>query len=416
MPRLDLTEPLPGFVFRIRGEVAQLRTIRAEYFGDAAGGAAFADRGAAGYVFARMLLRRLNRLRRDLAPVHALIVDDADQQIDALLRDVGAFKQAVEIFDVGGAYMACNFHGEQVRPSAVDPAYAGWVVHRGHDGISILLAFTPSADGTLRVTCGNYTGAERFFLEAAMPASLSVNLNAVALLRNRRDLPWPSVTALGRLALGAGAAGLTVHPRPDQRHVRFTDLPELRALIDDEFPHAEFNIEGYPTGDFLALVEANEPEQVTLVPDDPEQPTSDHGWDFVANREMLVAIVKRLKKRGSRVSLFCDPDASAAQIEAAAATGADRVELYTGPYGGCHDDSEKAAIELEKLGKTADAAIAVGLGVNAGHDLTVANLPALCRRIPQLAEVSIGHGLTADALEYGMSGTVGRFLNALGGH
>ena len=248
-----------------------------------------------------------------------------------------------------------------------------------------------------------------------MPASLSVNLNAVALLRNRRDLHWPSVTGLGRIALTAGASGLTVHPRPDQRHVRFTDLPELRALIDDEFPQAEFNIEGYPTGDFLALVEETQPEQVTLVPDDPEQPTSDHGWDFVANREMLVAIVKRLKKGGSRVSLFCDPDASAAQIEAAVATGADRVELYTGPYGGCHDDSAKAASELEKLGKTADAAIAAGLGVNAGHDLTVANLPALCRRIPQLSEVSIGHGLTADALEYGMAGTVGRFLKALGG-
>lgn len=248
-----------------------------------------------------------------------------------------------------------------------------------------------------------------------MPASLSVNLNAVALLRNRRDLPWPSVTGLGRIALAAGASGLTVHPRPDQRHVRFTDLPELRALIDDEFPQAEFNIEGYPTGDFLALVEETEPEQVTLVPDDPEQPTSDHGWDFVANREMLVAIVKRLKKGGSRVSLFCDPDAAAVQIEAAVATGADRVELYTGPYGGCHDESAKAASELEKLGKTADAAIAAGLGVNAGHDLTVANLPALCRHIPQLSEVSIGHGLTADALEYGMAGTVGRFLKALGG-
>lgn len=248
-----------------------------------------------------------------------------------------------------------------------------------------------------------------------MPASLSVNLNAVALLRNRRDLPWPSVTGLGRIALGAGASGLTVHPRPDQRHVRFSDLPDLRALIDDEFPQAEFNIEGYPSGDFLALVEETEPEQVTLVPDDPEQPTSDHGWDFVANREMLAAIVKRLKKGGSRVSLFCDPDASAAQIAAAVATGADRVELYTGPYGGCHGDSAKAAIELEKLGKTADAAIAAGLGVNAGHDLTVANLPALAKRVPALAEVSIGHGLTADALEYGMAGTVGRFLKALGG-
>lgn len=247
-----------------------------------------------------------------------------------------------------------------------------------------------------------------------MTAKLSVNLNAIALLRNRRDLPWPSVTGLGRIALAAGAHGLTVHPRPDQRHTRFSDLPEIRALIDDEFPQAEFNIEGYPTGDFLALVEVAEPEQITLVPDDPEQPTSDHGWDFVANRDMLKAIVARLKKTGARISLFCDPDASAAQLEAAKATGADRVELYTGPYGACHDDSEKASKEMERLKKTAAMATAMGLGVNAGHDLTVANLPALARAIPDLAEVSIGHGLAADALEFGMAGTVERFVKALG--
>jgi len=246
-----------------------------------------------------------------------------------------------------------------------------------------------------------------------MTAKLSVNLNAIALLRNRRDLPWPSVTGLGRIALKAGAQGLTVHPRPDQRHTRFSDLPEIRALIDDEFPQAEFNIEGYPTGDFLALVETAEPEQITLVPDDPEQPTSDHGWDFVANRDMLKAIVARLKKTGARISLFCDPDASEAQLQAAQATGADRVELYTGPYGACHDDSEKAARELERLKKTAAMATAMGLGINAGHDLTVANLPPLARAIPDLAEVSIGHGLTADALEHGRAGSVGRFVKAL---
>ncbi len=248
-----------------------------------------------------------------------------------------------------------------------------------------------------------------------MPAKLSVNLNAIAMLRNRRDLPWPSVAALGRIALQAGASGLTVHPRPDQRHIRFTDVPALRALIDDEFPQAEFNIEGYPTGDFLALVEKAEPEQVTLVPDDPEQPTSDHGWDFIANRDMLKAIVARLKKKRMRISLFCDPDASAAQIEAASATGADRVELYTGPYGGSFDDAARAASELEKLRKTALLAKDAGLGVNAGHDLTVANLPALARAIPHLLEVSIGHGLTADALEYGMAGTIKRFVTACSG-
>jgi len=128
----------------------------------------------------------------------------------------------------------------------------------------------------------------------AMPAKLSVNLNAVAMLRNRRDLPWPSMTGLGRIALAAGAHGLTVHPRPDQRHTRFSDLPELRALVDDEFPHAEFNIEGYPTDDFLSLVEAAQPDQVTLVPDDPAQATSDHGWDLARHGKFLAPVVKRL--------------------------------------------------------------------------------------------------------------------------
>ena len=245
-----------------------------------------------------------------------------------------------------------------------------------------------------------------------MPAKLSVNLNAVAMLRNRRDLPWPSVSGLGRIALAAGAHGLTVHPRPDQRHTRYSDLPELRALIDDEFPQAEFNIEGYPAEEFLELVEKNQPEQVTLVPDDPAQATSDHGWNFAANAAFLTPIVKRLKKNGMRVSLFSDPDPNGVAV--ARDIGADRIELYTGPYGSFHSDSNKALKELERLGKTADAATAAGLGVNAGHDLVVSNLPALARRIPQLAEVSIGHGLTADALEHGTAETVRRFLKACG--
>lgn len=245
-----------------------------------------------------------------------------------------------------------------------------------------------------------------------MPAKLSVNLNAIALLRNRRDLPWPSVVGLGRIALAAGAHGLTVHPRPDERHTRYSDLPEIRALIDDEFPHAEFNIEGYPSEEFLQLVEKNQPEQVTLVPDDPSQPTSDHGWNFAENLAFLTSVVKRLKKGGFRVSLFSDADAHG--IVHAAETGADRVELYTGPYGSCHSDSTKAAKRLAELSETADAALAAGLAVNAGHDLTVGNLPDLLRRIPQLAEVSIGHGFTAEALEFGMAETTRRFLRASG--
>ncbi|MCO7737009.1 pyridoxine 5'-phosphate synthase [Brucella intermedia] len=244
-----------------------------------------------------------------------------------------------------------------------------------------------------------------------MPAKLSVNLNAVAMLRNRRDLPWPSVTGLGRAALAAGAAGLTVHPRPDQRHIRFSDLGEIRALIDDEFPQAEFNIEGFPSEAFLDLVEKHQPKQVTLVPDDPTQATSDHGWDFVSKSDFLAPIVARLKAGGMRVSLFADPDPLG--YERAKAIGADRVELYTGPYGATYDDPAAAVHELDRLEKAANVATALGLAINAGHDLTVDNLPALVKRVPQLNEVSIGHGLTADALMYGMPTTVSRYIAAL---
>ena len=242
---------------------------------------------------------------------------------------------------------------------------------------------------------------------------LSANVNAIALLRNRRDLPWPSVVDLSRIALEAGAQGITVHPRPDQRHVRFSDVPDLRALIDDEFPSAEFNIEGYPTEDFLKLCEVNQPEQVTLVPDDPSQPTSDHGWNFVKHSNVLCDCVGRLKKSGFRVALFCDPDAGPDMIARARETGADRLELYTGPYGACHDDPEEALHQLNLLKSTADMAAAAGLEINAGHDLTVDNLPALVQTIPQIAEVSIGHGLTAEALQYGMADAVQRFVEAL---
>jgi len=247
-----------------------------------------------------------------------------------------------------------------------------------------------------------------------MPAKLSVNLNAVAMLRNRRDLPWPSVTGLGRIALQAGASGLTVHPRPDQRHIRFSDLAPIRALIDGEFPEAEFNMEGFPEEGFLRLVEEHRPEQVTLVPDDPRQATSDHGWDFYASEALLRTVVGRLKGLGLRVSLFADGEPDRAALAIARDVGADRIELYTGPYGGCHDDPAQAERLAARLGETADIAFELGLGVNAGHDLTVANLPMLAARIPRLAEVSIGHGLTADALEYGMAETVRRFCRACG--
>ncbi|ALN72817.1 pyridoxine 5'-phosphate synthase [Aureimonas sp. AU20] len=244
-----------------------------------------------------------------------------------------------------------------------------------------------------------------------MTATLSVNLNAIAMLRNRRDLPWPEVIHFGRIALASGASGLTVHPRPDQRHVRFSDLPEIRQLIDAEFPAAEFNIEGYPTDHFLELCEAARADQVTLVPDDPTQATSDHGWDFAAEAERLAGIVQRLSSRSIRVSLFADP--SPQGLDIARRLGAERVEFYTGPYGATHSDSAAAERELGKLREAGQVAAEVGLDVNAGHDLTIGNLPALCHAIPRLKEVSIGHALTADALEHGFAETTRRFIRAL---
>lgn len=243
-----------------------------------------------------------------------------------------------------------------------------------------------------------------------MVATLSVNLNAIAWLRNRRNLPWPNLVKFGRIALQAGAAGLTVHPRPDQRHIRFTDVADLYQLIREEFPEAEFNIEGYPTEDFLNLAEkyAN---QITLVPDEPSQTTSDHGWDFASHADLLAPIIQRLKKRMIRVSLFADPVSDG--LEKAKALGADRVEFYTGPYGATFNNLSQAAVELEKLRKAALTAQQVGLDINAGHDLTLENLPALASVIPFLREVSIGHGLVADALEYGMRATVQHFKEAL---
>ena len=160
------------------------------------------------------------------------------------------------------------------------------------------------------------------------------------------------------------------------------------------------------------MVEQNRPEQVTLVPDDPAQATSDHGWDFHAQHNMLAPIVARLQSGGMRVSLFADAEVD--QVQWAKDTGCDRIELYTGPYGGTYGNEAAKRAEIERLGATADAAKALGMWINAGHDLTVDNLPALVERIPYLAEVSIGHGLTADALEYGMAATVRRFLQACG--
>ena len=244
-----------------------------------------------------------------------------------------------------------------------------------------------------------------------MTAKLSVNVNAIAHLRNRRSVPWPDLVGIGRTALAAGAYGLTVHPRPDERHVRRADVPALAAMIRTEFPLAEYNIEGYPDEAFLALCEGNAPDQVTLVPDHPSQGTSDHGWDVAGHRARLTEVCARLKQGGMRVSLFVDPDPSAPAL--AKAVGADRVELYTGPFGGGLTKAARAA-DLAALATTAHAAKAAGLGVNAGHDLTRENLPELCAAIPHLLEVSIGHALIGDALTFGMAETVRMFRVACG--
>jgi len=244
-----------------------------------------------------------------------------------------------------------------------------------------------------------------------MKTKLSVNVNAVAQLRNRRNLPWPSVPAICRIALDAGAYGITVPPRPDERHIRRSDVPEIRDLLRAEYPGREYNIEGFPSDDFLALVESARPDQVTLVPDDPSQSTSDHGWDISRHRSLLEKVIARLHQGGMRVSLFIDADPSVPAL--AKSVGADRVELYTGPYGGALDPVKREA-ELEKLKKTGEATRDAGLGLNAGHDLTRENLPPLVAALPFLDEVSIGHAITADALVFGMAETVRLYRAACG--
>ena len=239
-----------------------------------------------------------------------------------------------------------------------------------------------------------------------MPTALSVNLNKVALLRNQRDLTYPSVTRAARTCIEAGADGITVHPRPDERHIRRSDVYDLADMLE-----VEFNIEGNPTSDFMSLVESVRPAQCTLVPDSPEQRTSDHGWDVQSDAERLKPVVAQLKRLNIRVSLFMDPDPQA--MEAVAALGADRVELYTEPYANAFGTDDHEAM-LDSYVKTAEAAQQVGLTVNAGHDLTAANLPPFVAAVPGVKEVSIGHALIADALWDGLAATVRRYKAALG--
>jgi pyridoxine 5-phosphate synthase len=244
-----------------------------------------------------------------------------------------------------------------------------------------------------------------------MPCKLSVNVNAIAYLRNRRDVPWPSVVGLSRAALDAGADGITVHPRPDERHIRRGDVTDIRKMLRADYKTCEFNIEGYPDERFLALCEAEQPDQVTLVPDDPSQPTSDHGWNIATHADFLAGAIARLHQGKMRVSVFVDPEPELPAL--ARAVGSDRIEIYTGPYGGARDPQVKA-VEFAKVVATGKAAQLASIGLNAGHDLTRENLPALVAQMPNLLEVSIGHSLVADCLLIGMAHAVREMRKAIG--
>ena len=237
-----------------------------------------------------------------------------------------------------------------------------------------------------------------------MKTNLSVNINKIATLRNARGENRPSVTEAAEAVQRFGADGVTVHPRPDERHIRRSDVAALRPVV-----RREFNIEGYPSDDFLEMVIRVRPEQVTLVPDAPDAITSSAGWDVEANFEKLSAIAERLTNAGIRCSIFVDADPDA--IRAAARTGADRVELYTKPYADMFpSDPEAAVAPFVEASRTAHS---VGLGVNAGHDLNLENLSFFAKRVPYLNEVSIGHAIICDALYLGLEETVRRYKQAL---
>lgn len=237
---------------------------------------------------------------------------------------------------------------------------------------------------------------------------LSVNVNKIALLRNSRGTNHPDLKVFVRRILAQGVRGITVHPRPDERHITRRDAFELAELLR-EYPGVEFNIEGYPSDAFMQLIETLRPAQCTLVPDEPGQLTSDHGWDVRRHSEQLQQIVLQLRQWGVRSSLFLDPDV--AQIEAVARTGADRIELYTEEYARAFSsaDANVLAEVLARYQHTADAAVAAGIGVNAGHDLSLKNLSTFLG-LGNIMEVSIGHALIVESLEMGMDDVLALYL------
>ena len=239
--------------------------------------------------------------------------------------------------------------------------------------------------------------------------SLSVNVNLVAQVRNRRNLPYPSVTRAAELCLQAGAAGITVHPRPDERHIRAHDVHDLAGLMK-QWPGREFNIEGNPYQNLMAFVRAARPHQCTFVPDSESQPTSDHGWDLTTEAPQLRPLIDEAHALGVRVSLFMDADPAAMAL--AKAVGADRVELYTEPFAAAWGTPGQAQ-QLARFALAAQAALAAGLGVNAGHDLNRDNLTAFLKHVPGVQEVSIGHALMSDALELGYVAAVKAYLDCI---
>ena len=241
------------------------------------------------------------------------------------------------------------------------------------------------------------------------PTALSVNLNKVALVRNTRSLGIPSVVRAATLCLQAGAHGITVHPRPDGRHVRSGDVSDLHKLLQ-AWPRAEYNIEGNPFHNLMDFVRQVRPHQCTFVPDAEGQSTSDHGWDLAADGERLRPLIAEAKALGVRVSLFMDPVPQA--MAAVKDIGADRVELYTESYARAFGTASARPL-LQAFAQTAQAAQAAGLGVNAGHDLNRENLTEFLMQVPGVQEVSIGHALVADALELGYSATVRSYLKCI---
>ena len=238
---------------------------------------------------------------------------------------------------------------------------------------------------------------------------LSVNLNKVALLRNSRPLGMPGVVRAAQTVIAAGAHGITVHPRPDGRHIRTHDVRDLAQLLAN-YPDVEFNVEGNPFENLIDLALQVKPHQCTLVPDDPAAFTSDHGWDLPKDTARLKPSIARLKAAGIRVSLFMD--ATPAVVARAADAGADRVELYTEPYAAAFG-GENENRELRRFARAAEAAQRAGLGVNAGHDLNRQNLPRFLSTVKHILEVSIGHALVADALDNGLTQTVRDYLAAM---